>query len=188
MKGTPGEQAFRLMHGTDYAGRNCAGWVAQRKWDGIFALWTGSALLSRNGHRMNAPEWFVAGLGCKPLACELVGSQEGACFASGLRSTKNAGAWRAATLRVFDAPGAAAGLAERASAAWDAARGCLFARPVAVFTVSGRADLRSLLKSALAAGWEGLMIQPPDHKYTPGRTERPAKVKHGSLAILEGTK
>ena len=38
------------------------GWWVSEKYDGIRAIWTGSALLTRHGKKLNAPAWFVAGL------------------------------------------------------------------------------------------------------------------------------
>ena len=38
---------------------NVTGWWVSEKLDGVRAIWTGTALLTRNGKRLNAPKWFT---------------------------------------------------------------------------------------------------------------------------------
>lgn len=61
-----------LMHGRDYSGQECRGWLAQRKFDGVFAGWDGERLFTREGHTILAPEFFTRGLPGYALCCELV--------------------------------------------------------------------------------------------------------------------
>ena len=44
----------------DAAKHNVDGWLASEKLDGMRAFWDGSELLSRNGKRIAAPDWFTA--------------------------------------------------------------------------------------------------------------------------------
>ena len=46
----------------DAAKHNVDGWLASEKLDGMRAFWDGSELLSRNGKRIAAPDWFTASL------------------------------------------------------------------------------------------------------------------------------
>lgn len=153
-----------LMHGRDYAGGDCTGHIAQRKWNGNFAGWDGVSLFTKSGNPILAPDWFTEGLPDLPLCCELVARIEGAREATNLLQRKgNAGEWRTATLRVFDAPECRGGLRERLALAGDVMRKSSFAIPVETFDIRERNDLRSELQAALSLGWEGLMIQPADH-------------------------
>ena len=46
----------------DAAKHNVDSWLASEKLDGMRAFWDGSELLSRNGKRIAAPDWFTASL------------------------------------------------------------------------------------------------------------------------------
>jgi DNA ligase-1 len=170
-----------LMHGVDYHGGECAGWIGSRKWDGCNARWTGEALLSREGHVFPAPDWFTARLPRSPHNCELLGDGEAAGKASALLRCRDLTRWRTAKLMIFDAPLAPGGLAARLASVSTA---CEFAEKVETFPIADRRALRELLTLALHAGWEGLMMQPADLEFTPGRTNRLQKVKRQSLHTL----
>jgi hypothetical protein len=195
-RGAGGFTMDRLMHGRDYSGGECAGWLWQRKWDGVFAGWDGERLWSKpsakypRGNVVHAPDFFLAGLPDFPLCCELLAATEGANFANGLmRQRRSAREWERGTLRIFDAPGAddpnvAARLA-RAACAFPGTRHAEFTRTA---TLDGRAHLRAELRAVLDAGGEGLMIQPARCPYTPGRTGLLQKVKRQSLHFFRNLK
>ena len=176
----------QLMHGVDYSGQQCSGWLAQRKWDGHCALWDGERLLSRDGNVIATPVWFIAGLPAFPLCCELLAGKEGANHTTSLRRTMNRAEWELARLMVFDAPEHEGRNAdERMLAAWS-----LIAAPRHLeFTRSrvlrDREHLLEQLRAVLDAGDEGLMIQQPENPYTAGRTRRLLKVKRQSLHFLK---
>lgn len=178
-----------LMHGHDYSGEECAGWLCQRKWDGHFALWDGERLRSREGLVIAAPDFFLAGLPDFPLCCELVASKEGANRTTSLVRTKNRPEWERARLYVFDAPQMGwddvHSRVDEAAAKLQAGGGARFAEMTITFTLRDRAHLLTELRDVLDAGGEGLMISPPDHPYTAGRTRRLLKVKRQSLHFLK---
>lgn len=183
--------AYQLMHGHVYAGEECAGWLAQRKWDGWFALWDGERLLTREGNAIAAPAFFTEGLPDFPLCCELVASREGANrTASLVRTRNNAREWERAKLYVFDAPKAEFfpderdNVAERLKTVAADVVVARYAEITQTQTVRDRAHLRAMLTSVLSAEGEGLMISPPDHPYEAGRSDRLLKVKRGSLHFL----
>ena len=179
----------RLMHGRDYSGGNCAGWLWQRKRDGVFAGWDGERLWSKpsakypRGNVIHAPDFFLAGLPDFPLCCELLAATEGANFANGLmRQRRSAREWERGTLRIFDAPEAdgpnVAARLVRAACAFPGARHAELTRTAPLEDV---AHLRAELRAVLDAGGEGMMIQPAHHPYIPGRTLSLRKVKRQSL-------
>jgi len=45
-----------------WSGQDVGGWLMSEKLDGVRAIWTGAELLSRNGNKFFAPEWFTAQL------------------------------------------------------------------------------------------------------------------------------
>ena len=109
-----------LMHGQDYGGQNVAGWLIQEKLDGLRALWTGSALITRSGNRFNAPDWFTAGLPSTLLDGELYAGRGTLRRLAGRLVSARSSAdedWRGVTFNVFDAPNSRGGYVERKAAA-----------------------------------------------------------------------
>lgn len=182
----------QLMHGHDYAGENCEGWLFQRKWDGWFAGWDGERLFTKEGNTIAAPDFFTAGLPDFPLCCELVAGKEGANHTQSLIRTKtNPREWEHARLYVFDAPLTRVpkywgdnNVEMRLKAGEGDWLGAKHAQVVRTFPLHDRAQLRDELRAVLDAGGEGLMIQPPHNPYVAGRTRRLLKVKRGSLHVF----
>lgn len=182
----------QLMHGHDWNGEDCAGWLFQRKWNGLSATWDGQRLWTKpsaehpQGNVIQAPGFFLAGLPDWPLCCELLAAREGDQFANALkRNWRNAVEWERAKLMVFDAPHAEFSdvcfrLAEAAGHLSEARHADI----TITRTLRDRAHLRDELRAVLDAGGEGLMIQPPDNPYVAGRTRRLLKVKRGSLHVF----
>ena len=181
--------ADQLMHGVDYSGEQCSGWLAQRKWDGHCALWDGERLLSRDGNVIAAPDWFLEGLPSFPLCCELVAGKEGANHTTSLRRTMNGAEWDLAKLYVFDAPEHEGRNAdERMSNAWSVMAAPAHLEFTRSIVLRDRVHLLAELLAVLDAGGEGLMIQQPENPYTAGRTRRMLKVKRQSLHFLPRAK
>lgn len=174
-----------LMHGQDYSGQKCAGWFVQRKWNGHFALWDGERLLSREGHRIAAPDWFLRGLPEQALCCELVAGIEGWEHTSTLVARRNnENEWRDARLRVFDAPTVdAVNVKLRLDEVTGIEVGsfAVMERPRRLLD---REHLRTTLEGMLGMGGEGLMISHPGNYYTPGRTGLLLKVKRAALHVF----
>lgn len=166
-----------MMHGSDYAGQDVAGWDVTEKFDGFFARWTGATLLSREGHDFNAPDWFTAGLPPFPLDCE--------AFAGyGKRETLNnchrwtdKARWRSVELVVFDTP---------VSFGFYKARHETITRSVTVrpglrvarrWLCQGRPVLVEDLRRVIVRGGEGLIVRDSAARYTVGTVTTMLKVK-----------
>ena len=160
-----------LMHGTDYAGQDVAGWWCSEKFDGCRAYWDGSQLWSRGGHVINAPAWFIAGLPARHLDCELwagYGNREAAPLACQYgRFTPACRLW------VFDCPQSTGGWAARIRSA--PVTSC--ASPVAFTVCKGKRDLNGELRAVLDRGGEGIVLRHPSAPYTVGRVQTMLKVK-----------
>ena len=161
-----------LMHGRDYAGQDVTGWLAQEKFNGWRALWTGERLLTRQGERLLAPEWFTAGLPSHPLDCELHLGRGRLVEIQRVAWNRNSPLWREARLMVFDAPLAAGGIRERMASITHA---CEHAEVADVFAVGQ--DIGERLTVLLAAGGEGYMLREPSAPYRRGRTSSLIKLK-----------
>ena len=164
--------ANQLMHGRDWAGGSIDGWIAQEKFDGWRALWTGSQLLTRQGERICAPDWFIRGLPEAPLDCELYLGRGRLGAIGGMAWNSASPLWREAVLMVFDAPAAAGGhRARMRSVSWS----CEFALAAPCFEVGP--DIMDLLAELKANGGEGYMVREPHAGYRAGRSYHLLKVK-----------
>ncbi len=88
-----------------YDGFQLNGCRVSEKYDGICAIWDGSELTTRDGNRINAPDWFVAGLPSDPLRGELWCGRGQFEMALSICMSQNSGErWKAVRLMVFNVP------------------------------------------------------------------------------------
>ena len=172
-----------LMHGRDYSGQRVGGWLCQEKLDGLRCLWTGAELVSRNGERFNAPDWFTEGLPVGiPLDGELYAGPGTLGRVSATLARHKSGAdadWQGVRFMVFDAPTVRSSFAERASFL----RGidARHTEIVATSAVESIAKLRVALKRLHKSGGEGFILRDPSAPYVAGRTGKLLKFKSKSL-------
>jgi len=80
-------------------------WVSE-KYDGYRAYWNGKHLVSRQGNRFHAPDWFTEGFPAQRLDGELwLGRQQFESLASVVRQNKPHQGWSKVRYMVFDLPG-----------------------------------------------------------------------------------
>lgn len=155
-------------------------WVSE-KLDGVRAYWNGQALLTRQGNRIQAPDWFTAGFPSQPLDGELWMGRGTFDVLSGTvrRQVPDDEAWRRVRFMVFDLPGKAevfserlrqmAQLLEAAEVPW--------LQPVDHFRVRNRTQLMLHLDDVIAGGGEGLMLHHGLARHVPGRSPVLMKLK-----------
>ena len=83
-------------------------YLVSEKYDGVRAIWTGEALLTRQGNTISAPEWFTAPLPEVWLDGELWTRRQDFDALSGIvrTQTPDDGLWREVKYMVFDMPDA----------------------------------------------------------------------------------
>lgn len=155
-------------------------WVSE-KLDGVRARWDGSALLSRNGNRFNAPPWFVAAFPATPLDGELWMGRGTFETVSGIvrRTRPSADDWRRVRFMVFDLPADPAdfsGRLRRLRAIFAEIESPYIAL-IHQFRLTGHDDLMAELDRVVSAGGEGLMLHRGGARYRAGRTNDLLKVK-----------
>ena len=163
----------------DAAKHNVDGWLASEKLDGMRAFWDGSELLSRNGKRIAAPDWFTASL---PPDAQL----DGELFIGRGQFQKTVSVcrkqvpvdleWRQVKFMAFD-------LLTSGSPTFHQ-RYELLSRmklPPRVQVVEHRetmtADVPALLRQYEAVGAEGVMLRDPASQYERKRSNTLLKVK-----------
>ena len=163
----------------DAAKHNVDGWLASEKLDGMRAFWDGSELLSRNGKRIAAPDWFTASL---PSDAEL----DGELFIGRGQFQKTVSVcrkqvpvdseWRQVKFMAFE-------LLTSGSPTFDQRYELLrrMKLPAHVQVVEHRetmtADVPALLRQYEAAGAEGVMLRDPASQYERKRSNTLLKVK-----------
>ncbi|HEX5419813.1 MAG TPA: DNA ligase [Gammaproteobacteria bacterium] len=155
-------------------------WVSE-KYDGIRAYWDGRELLTREGNRIHAPAWFVAGWPHAALDGELwVGRglfEE--VSATVLDAHPDDAAWRRVRYMVFDLPAHAGSFTQRLAALASLLSDLPvpWVRLVPQVKVADRAALERKLQEVVTAGGEGLMLHRGSSHYRGGRTEDLLKFK-----------
>ena len=159
------------------------GWWVSEKLDGIRAVWDGLRLLTRNGHEIFAPEWFLSTLPpTHALDGELWlrrgGFQE---LSSVVRRNAPDARWSEITYRVFDIPDPRHDQVE--DRLWAVRSVCGEGRrgahvvPVEQTACTSRSHLDRMLQAVLAAGGEGLMLRMPRSYSIAGRSDALRKLK-----------
>ena len=155
-------------------------WVSE-KLDGMRAFWDGVHLISRGGHRVRAPAWFIAGFPLESLDGELwMGRGRFEALSGTVRRLEPVDAdWREVRFMVFDLPGLAAPFGERLSrlqglvAASDNPRLSVLAQE----RCPDHETLMAMLARVARADGEGLMLHRDAAWYRGGRTPDLLKLK-----------
>ena len=155
-------------------------WVSE-KLDGVRAYWNGEQLISKGGHVIKAPAWFVRGYPDTPMDGELwMGHGRFAEVSAAVRRLQpNAQEWRQIRYKVFDLPASEAPFSQRIQQM----KALALASNAYTFSVieqqpaSSHVALLQRLDKGMAAGGEGLMLHHGDSLYQAGRSDAILKVK-----------
>lgn len=170
-----------LLANTYHDGIELAHYWVSEKYDGIRGYWNGRELLSRAGHVIHAPAWFVARFPPIALDGELwMGPRQFEATAAIVRdhSPDDAG-WRRIRFMVFDMPAHGTVFEERRNLlqALLAELDVPWVKAVAHHKVADGAALQALLQRVIRAGGEGLMLHRADAPYRAGRSDDLLKLK-----------
>lgn len=173
----------KITHVSDY-------WVSE-KYDGVRAYWDGQQLLTRGGHRVQAPDWFIADFPSYHMDGELWAGRENFEFVSGLvRSHSVDQQWRSVVYMVFDLPASQQPFDTRNQVMQSAIPdlNIPWLKPVPQLKFDTEEKLLDHLNKLVAAGAEGLMLHKGSAYYTTKRTGDLLKLKPtlDSEAIVTG--
>jgi DNA ligase-1 len=163
-----------------YETQNVEGWLMSEKLDGCRAIWTGSELLSRNGNKFFAPDWFTAQL---PAGVMLDGElyigrnafQHGV---SVIRKKNPIDAeWQTIRYCVFDAPECKGGFETRIAFCGEILAGCGIAEVVEQTVCKSDSHLQEFFSGLVALGAEGVMLRRPGSEYEQRRSDSLLKFK-----------
>lgn len=156
-------------------------YLISEKFDGVRAVWDGSALYTRQGNVINAPVWFTIHFPITPLDGELwLGHHQFGALSGAVRKNMPIDAeWHGITYNVFELPNASGTFEMRAKRIVDIVKQTNVAhlKGIAQFRVKDEAELNKWLKQVVATGGEGLMLHRADALYVTGRSEALLKLK-----------
>ncbi len=158
-----------------------ARYLVSEKLDGVRAFWDGRVLVTRGGHVINAPAWFVEHFPARALDGELWAGrgQFERTSATVRRQTPDDAEWQQLRYMIFELPQAEGGFRERVRAmqAIVAEAAVPWLQAVEQFTVRDRKELDAKLARVVKAGGEGLMLHRADAPYLTGRHDALLKMK-----------
>lgn len=178
----PGAEAAALMLPKVWqAGRSPVGFWVSEKFDGVRAVWDGTALRFRSGLPIMVPQWFTAALPKVALDGELWLGRGQFDRLSGLvrQSVPVDALWREVRYMVFDLPAAAGTFTDRiqALASVVQATGQPWLQGVVQQRVTTAEALQAQLKQVAAEGGEGLVLHHGDALWVAGRSDALLKFK-----------
>ena len=156
-------------------GEDTTGWMISEKLDGLRAIWTGSELLSREGHPFRAPQWFRDAMP-KGVALdgELFGGRGTLAKVSGMfrRKVPIDSEWKRVQFHVFDSPSVEGPVADRITEYRRAVTDCnpSVIVPVVHVPCGSIEHMARACSKILAVGGEGVVVRHPSAHYVHGRT------------------
>ncbi len=155
-------------------------WVSE-KLDGVRAYWDGKQFISKQGYRINAPDWFIQNFPADVLDGELWIGRNQFELVSGIirQQTPDDARWRKVRFMVFDMPKNPAIFTQRLAAMKQliASTQSEYIQLIAQFSINTHDDLIKELTNTVKNGGEGLMLHRGDSLYRAERNDDLLKVK-----------
>ena len=175
------KEEIKPMLASTFSGQDVSGWFMQEKFDGIRAVWDGETLWTREGHRINAPAWWLASLPAGiALDGELWAGRGGFSRVLSVyrRASATADEWRGLSFVAFDAPSHPGRAKDRR-----AFIGTLGVECAATLDCMGVEHAVEFMRCVVSAGGEGIVLRDPSAPYAAGRRSRALlKMKPGEGA------
>ena len=155
-------------------------WFMSEKLDGIRAYWNGRELLSKNGNKIYAPEWFINTLPNFELDGELwTKTEDFENVQNIVLDIKPSEQWQKITYNIFEVPNAKGNFQERLNIieTWLIENPNKYIKIIPQVKCKNEEHLESYLKELLDKKAEGIMIKNPNKKYFSGRSDDILKVK-----------
>ncbi|MFH0995768.1 MAG: DNA ligase [Pseudomonadota bacterium] len=171
---------MNVMLAKQYKDQDPTGWLISEKLDGVRSIWTGSELLSRNGKKFFAPEWFTRQLPAGiPLDGELyIGRGEFQSTVSVVKKkTPVDSEWDQIRYMVFDAPEIPGVFENRIEFCAGILTECAIASVVEHRACKCVQDLNSFFDEICAAHGEGVMCRKAGSAYENRRSDALLKYK-----------
>lgn len=156
-------------------------YLISEKFDGVRAIWDGSAFHTRQGNTIHAPSWFIKDLPATPLDGELwLARGEFDALSGAVRKDLAVDTeWQKITYHIFELPNATGSFEARAKRIVEIVKqsNIPHLKAVVQFRVKDEIELKKRLKQVVSNGGEGLMLHRADAEYITGRNAALIKLK-----------
>lgn len=160
--------------------QNITNWLMSEKLDGIRAYWDGKEFKTRQGHRIEAPNWFTANFPPFELDGELWTTRmDFENIQSTVLGEYKKEKWEKLTFNIFEVPNAKGDFIQRLKKAqkWFLDHNNNYVRIIPQKVCKNTIDLETYLQEITANNGEGIMLKNPDAPYTSGLSNNILKVK-----------
>ena len=160
--------------------KSVVGWLLSEKLDGVRGYWNGKELLTRGGHKIYAPEWFLAQYPPFAIDGELWTKRSDFETISSIVSRHNPDKrWRNVKHYIFEVPKQQGGLLQRLAVLENylADKPNTPIRIVEQKPIKTQRQVKNYLAKVVKNGGEGLVVRNPKTPYKTGRLNTALKVK-----------
>ena len=156
-------------------------YLVSEKLDGVRAYWTGSKLISRQGKRIAAPDWFTAALPAEAVEGELWiarGKFEQLVSITSKQQPIDQ-EWRRVKFMLFDLPTSELSFERRVQQLKHIVEkaDAPFLKLIPHFSYNKISEIEDYFNSTIEQGGEGIMLNLANTAYQPGRQKSILKVK-----------
>lgn len=156
------------------------GWYMSEKLDGIRAYWTGKELLSKNGNKIYAPNWFTKDFPPFELDGELWTKRDDfENIQNIVLDEKPSIKWEKLTYNIFEVPNTSGDFDKRLEKinSWLSNNPNKYIKVIPQKICKDETELNNFLKELLQLKAEGVIIKNPKKEYFIGRSDDILKVK-----------
>ena len=159
-----------------YKNQNIDGWVMSEKLDGIRAYWNGKMLLSRGGHQIYAPKWFIKDYPPFEIDGELwTKRNDFENISSIVRDKIPSENWKDIKYYIFEVPNAKGNLYQRLEKVKKYEN--KYIRIIPQIKIKDKNHLDKFLKEIESKKGEGVVVRDGSVSYINKRTSKALKVK-----------
>ena len=159
---------------------NINSWLMSEKLDGIRAYWNGKELLSKNGNKIYAPDWFIKDFPNFELDGELWTKRNDFENIQNIVLDKNPSEqWTQITYNIFEVPNAKGNFKERLKKIDNYLKDKPYKniKIIPQLLCKNEEHLESYLQKLINKKAEGIIIKNPNLEYFTGRSDQILKVK-----------
>ena len=173
-------QELQKAKNYDNSKHNITNWYMSEKLDGIRAYWNGKELLSKNGNKIYAPNWFTKDFPPFELDGELWTKRDDfESIQNIVLDTNPSIKWEEITYNIFEVPNEKGNFDKRLEKIkfWLDKNPNKIIKIIPQLICKNETDLNIYLKELLDKKAEGIILKNPNLEYFTGRSENILKVK-----------
>ena len=180
-------QELQKAKNYDNSKHNITNWYMSEKLDGIRAYWNGKELLSKNGNKIYAPNWFTKDFPPFELDGELWTKRDDfESIQNIVLDTNPSIKWEEITYNIFEVPNEKGNFDKRLEKIkfWLDKNPNKIIKIIPQLICKNETDLNIYLKELVNKKAEGIILKNPNLEYFIGRSENILKVKKLNINLV----